>query len=56
MRGQSVCFRFKMDVEAPLRRPHRIGLKTGMYRGLSVLGIKILVFLSLKAVLPLIYR
>ncbi len=39
-----VHFRFKMDVEVSLHRSHHIDLKTGMYRGRSVLGIKNLAF------------
>ncbi len=39
-----VHFRFKMDVEVSLRRPYHIDLKTGMYRGRSVLVVKTLAF------------
>ncbi len=39
-----VHFRFKVDVEVSLRRPYHIDLKTGMYRGRSVLVVKTLAF------------
>ncbi len=39
-----VHFRFKMNVEVSLYRSHHIDLKTGMYRGRSVLVVKTLAF------------
>ncbi len=52
-----VHFRFKMDVEVSLRRPHHIDLKTGMYRGRSVLVVKTLAFyLFSSGKLPLIHE
>ncbi len=44
MHALGVHFRFNVGVEVSLYRPHHIDLKTGMYRGRSVLVVKTLAF------------